>query len=78
MKNISLFFTLGWLSLNIDEYEGSFSYISARVFYLFTDHLGLGLGYQFLDMDFSVDRKNGEAGVDMQFNGPTAYISYSF
>jgi opacity protein-like surface antigen len=70
--------SVGWLSMNIDDYEGSFSYLSARLSYLLTDHLGLGLGYQYLDMDFSVQRKNGEAGVDIQFNGPSAYISYSF
>lgn len=70
--------TTGWLSLNYDDYEGSFAYISGRVSYLFNDHLGFGLGYQLLDMDFNVKRKNGEAGMDLQFNGPSAYITYIF
>lgn len=74
----SLSGTAGWLSLNYDDYEGSFAYISGRVSYLFNDHLGFGLGYQFLDMDFNAQRKHGEAGVDLQFNGPSAYLTYSF
>lgn len=70
--------TAGWLSLNVDDYEGSFSYISARLSYLFNEHLGFGLGYQLLDMDFNVEREHGEAGVDLQFSGPSAFLTYSF
>jgi len=70
--------TLGWLSLSYDDYEGSFGYFIGRVNYRLTDRFGVGLGYQYLDMDFSVKRGNGEAGVDIQFNGPSAYLTYSF
>jgi len=70
--------TLGWLSLNYEEYEGSFAYIHTRVTYRMTERFGVALGYQYLDMDFSVDRDRGEAGVDINFNGPSMHLSYSF
>ena len=70
--------TAGWLSMNIDEYDGSFTYLSTRLSYQFTDRFGAGLGYQLLDIDFSVDRNKGEAGMDIQFNGPSAFLTYSF
>jgi len=70
--------TTGWLSLNYQDYEGSFAYISGRLSYRVTDRFGLGLGYQYLNMDFSARRKHGDVGVDIKFNGPSAYLLYSF
>ncbi len=70
--------TLGWLSLNYEEYEGSFAYIHARVAYKMTERFGLAVGYQYLNMDFSVERDRGEAGIDIDFNGPSVHLSYGF
>ena len=46
--------------------------------YRFTERFGVGVGYQYVDVDVTVDKSNGEAGFDIQFQGPTAYLSYSF
>jgi hypothetical protein len=70
--------TLGWFSLNYEEYDGSFAYVNARVGYKLGDNFGVGLGYQYVDIDFSVERDRGEAGFDMQFNGPSLHLHYSF
>ena len=70
--------TLGWLSLEYEQYDGSFSYIHARTVYRLTEHFGIALGYQFLDMDLTVDRTRGDAGFDIQFNGPSLHLAYSF
>ncbi|MFT5333748.1 MAG: hypothetical protein ACJAUG_000768 [Halioglobus sp.] len=76
--NWALISTIGWLSLDYDDYEGSFVYAYARANYRITERFGLGIGYQYLDMDFSVDRDRGEAGFDIQFNGPSVHLGYSF
>jgi len=70
--------TVGWLSLNYDDYEGSFSYIHARLGYSITEHFGVAAGYQLLNMDYSVQRKHGEAGIDIEFSGPTVQLAYRF
>ena len=70
--------TVGWFSLKYDDYDGSFTYIHARAAYRMTEHFGVALGYQFLDMDFSVDRSRGEAGFDIEFDGPSLHLTYSF
>jgi len=68
----------GWLSANYDEYEGSFSYVHARTMYRFTERFGVGVGYQYVDVDLTQERKHGEAGFDVQFEGPTIYLAYGF
>jgi hypothetical protein len=70
--------TVGWLSLNYEDYDGSFSYVHARTTYRLTERFGAGIGYQYLDMELTHDRQRGEAGFDIQFTGPAAYLSYSF
>jgi len=70
--------TVGWLSLNYDDYEGSFTYLHARLGYSITEHFGVSAGYQFLSMDYSVQRKRGEAGIDIEFSGPTLQLGYRF
>ena len=70
--------TVGWLSLDYEDYEGSFSYLRARTTYRLTDSLDVGLGYQYLDIDFTNDRARGEAGLEAEFNGPSLRMSYSF
>jgi hypothetical protein len=70
--------TLGWLSLEYEQYDGSFTYLHARTVYRLTEHFGIALGYQFLDMELTVDRDRGDAGFDIQFNGPSLHLAYSF
>ena len=70
---------LGWLSANIDNYEGGFAYLHARVGYSFTEHMDVNLGYQFTDFDLTVQESGGrEAEFDVSFHGPTLSLSYRF
>jgi hypothetical protein len=70
--------TVGWLSLNYEDYDGSFSYVHARTTYRLTERFGAAIGYQYVDMELTHDRQRGEAGFDIQFTGPAAYLAYSF
>ena len=70
--------TLGWLSITYDEYDGNFSYVHARTTYNFTDHFGVSLGYQYVDLDFTRDRDRGETGIEASFDGPSVVLTYGF
>ena len=69
---------LGWLSADIDEWSGSFTYLHTKAHYRFTERFGVALGYQFTDVNVSRDRTNLETEFDIQFTGPSAQITYAF
>lgn len=70
--------SIGWLSASYNDYSGSFTYLHARTTYRFTKRFGASIGYQFVDVELDHDKGNGEVGVDIQFEGPTVVLSYSF
>jgi opacity protein-like surface antigen len=70
---------LGWLSANVDDYEGGFAYLFARVGYRFSDHFGVNLGYQFTEFDLTYQQsRDRESEFDVSFHGPTLSLSYGF
>ncbi len=69
--------SLGWLSANYEDYEGAFTYVHARITYRVSERFGAGIGYQYVDVDLTEEKERGEAGFDIQFYGPTVYLSYS-
>jgi hypothetical protein len=69
---------VGWLSANYGDYDGGFTYFHGRTMYRFTERFGVGVGYQYVDVDVGHDGEHGNSGFDIQFSGPTASISYSF
>ena len=77
-KKWSVQATLGWLSLSIDEYEGSFQYAHFRGQYQITDTLGLSLGYQFVEVDVEEQLRLGSRRFDMSFQGLTAALTFAF
>jgi hypothetical protein len=69
---------VGWLSLNYGDYDGAFTYLSARTIYQFTERFGAGVGYQLVDVDLGYDGGRGDSGFDIEFTGPSAFLTYSF
>lgn len=74
----SVWATVGWLSANIDNIEGSFEYAHLRGQYQITDGLGLSLGYQYVGVDVQENRERGTNLFDLEFTGLTAAVSYAF
>ena len=64
-----------WLSASIDKYSGRIWNASGGVVYSPWDHVGLGLSYQFFEVDgrLSEDRWRGE--IRTQFTGPFVFVS---
>jgi hypothetical protein len=68
----------GWLSANVDEYEGDFVYGHLRAFYGITERLGISLGYQRTDIDITQTRARSNINYDLRLNGPTLSLSLAF
>lgn len=77
-KRLALSVVGGWLSANIDNYEGDFIYAHLRANFQITDHFGIALGYQRTEVDITETRENSVVSFDVILNGPTLAVSYAF
>lgn len=70
--------TAGWLSANVDDYEGSFVYAHLRGVFAVTENVGIALGYQRTDIDITQIRARSELNYDVRLDGPTLTLTYAF
>ncbi len=68
----------GWVSANIDEWDGKFLFLHGRAAYRITEHLGLSVGYQFLDVDVTRSQPRKRQEYDIEFEGPTVTFTATF
>jgi len=68
----------GWLSADVDTWDGDYLYGHLRTDYRFGSGFGIGVGYQMTDMQ--VDHRSDQTleRYDFQYSGPTVYLSYAF
>jgi hypothetical protein len=64
-----------WLSASVDEYDGGIWNASADVDFNLWKNVGLGLRYQFFELDGAVKEENWRGEVKQTFTGPVVYIS---
>ena len=69
---------IGWLSLEIDNIDGNYTYGKIGTEYRITDRFGIGAAYQLSQADITVDESDGFDAVDVEFSGPSIYLSYGF
>lgn len=77
-ERLAVMATGGWLSMNIEDYEGGFIYFHFRGQYQITRHWGLSVGYQIADVDVVHQRDDGKDEFNLGFEGATAALSYAF
>ncbi|MEM1113336.1 MAG: hypothetical protein AAGI11_15595 [Pseudomonadota bacterium] len=71
--------SMGWLSLNYEDYEGAFAYLHPRLAYSITENFAATLGYQFVTFDITHDKSSRrENEFNMDFRGPTLMVNYRF
>jgi len=68
----------GWLSANVEDFSGDFLYGHVRLAYAVTHQLSLALGYQRTDIDITQQRSRAEINYDINLEGFTATVAYSF
>ena len=69
---------VGWFGLDYNDYSGKLVTLVANLEYRLTDHFGVGVGYNYVDMDLTIDKSSRKDKYDLDYKGPVAYISASF
>ncbi len=67
---------VGWLSLEIDNIDGKYLYADIGTVYRITDRFGIGASYQIAEIDVTSDEDDGFDKVDIEFSGPSIYLTY--
>jgi hypothetical protein len=68
----------GWLSLEIDDIDGNYTYLNFGTEYRITERFGVGAAYQLSKMDVTSTNSDGLDSFDVEFSGPSIYLSYGF
>ena len=68
---------VGWLSANIDKYDGEILVGSVGLQYRMTDRWSLGANYQTTNIKITVDRTRTDSEYDIKFPGFGVTLSYS-
>lgn len=71
-------FSIGWLGMNIDNYEGSLLVGSAALDYRVSDRWTIGINYQLTDIDLDVDDGINDDNYDVKLSGLALVAKYSF
>lgn len=69
---------LGYLSLNIDKYDGEIFSVRTQLEWRPWKRLGIGAAYQFVELNLKVDEGRIEERYDLELNGPALFLSYGF
>jgi hypothetical protein len=70
--------SVGWLSLNIDDLDGSYLYFDLSTEYRITERFGVGAGYQISKIDVEETKRDGYNDLDIEFSGPSIHLTYGF
>ena len=69
---------IGWFGLDYDDYSGNLVAVNANLEYRFTDNFGVGVGYNFIDMDLEIEQSRRTDTYDLEYKGPVLYLSAGF
>lgn len=63
-----------WFSADIDPYDGLFLNAAVGLNYRLTDRLGIGLNYNYVELDVGVDGQNWRGEVETRLDGIYVYL----
>ena len=69
---------VGWFGLDYKDYSGNLVTLAANLEYRFTNHFGIGVGYNYINMDLKIDKSSRKDKYNIDYKGPVAYVSASF
>ena len=67
-----------WISANVDKYDGTLWNAEVGVNFQAWRHVGLGLAYQYFDLDFSVDDKDWIGSINLRYSGPVLALTFNW
>jgi hypothetical protein len=67
-----------WLSLNVDDYDGSITNAQAELAYRFNKAFQGGVGYRYVDYSLDANKKKFTASIDYKFYGPSLFLRLGF
>jgi len=70
--------SLAYMSLSYDKYDGRLFSARGAVEWRPWEHVGLGLAYQYVDMDLEIDEEDKAQLYDFEFYGPVLFLSVGF
>ena len=76
--NLAILLEGGWLSANIDEYDGEILAARLAVDYWINEHWGLGAGYNYVDVDLTVDKPVFDQLYEVQYDSYFLYATFGF
>jgi len=68
----------GYFSANIDNYDGDIVTASISVDYWFNENWGLGAGYNYVDIDLTVDKPVFDQLYNVEWNAAFVYLTAGF
>ncbi len=69
---------IDYFSLNYKKYDGSLLDTVAKIDYRFHRNFAVGLGYRYVDYDFTASEGSFKGGVTYKFSGPVLLFTGSF
>ncbi|MGI9247602.1 MAG: hypothetical protein ACR2QI_01230 [Woeseiaceae bacterium] len=68
----------GYLSLSYDRYDGSLLSVLGSVEWRAWKNAGLGVAYQYVDVEVDVENPSSTERYDLEFHGPVLFVSVGF
>ena len=69
---------LDWFSASIVEYSGGLTNAGIGVDFQVLEHLGIGLNYQYFELDVDVKKSSWRGAAEVTFDGLFAYMSLNW
>ena len=67
-----------FLSLSIDDYDGRLINTQVQIAYRFTDNIGAGVMYRYVDYRVDVEKPDYVGRFSYEFNGPAVFVEVGF
>lgn len=77
-KRWALNVRLDWLSASIDKYDGTIINAAAGVNFAVTRHFGVGLSYNYFELDIGIKDTHWNGRAEQRIDGPVVYLSGSW
>jgi hypothetical protein len=67
-----------YFGLDYSDYSGSLTDLRLLTEFRFSDFIGIGVGYTWYEIDFSVEDGDYDFDLDYDYSGPEAFVTIAF